>query len=133
VALSVELARGDDAHPIVAFRELTDRTAAEAFRGWILEVGIADLPLLEEDEYYPFDLIGLVVRDEAGIRRGEITDCVETPAHAMLMVRVDEGQESQTLTGSREVLVPFIYEAVPTVDTVGGYVVVASAFLGEAV
>jgi 16S rRNA processing protein RimM len=128
VRLTVESCRGEEAFPVVAFREVQDRTAAEALRGHVLFVGRDQLPELDEDEYYPFDLVGLSVRDPMGVRRGEVVDAVESPAHALLVVRLEE-RDTTTGEAAREVLVPFVTEAVPTVDLAQGHVVVRDAFL----
>ncbi len=44
VRLTIEEVRGGDDFPIVAFREVGDREAAEGLRGYLLEVRSADLP-----------------------------------------------------------------------------------------
>ncbi len=59
VRLTIRSVRGDSEFPIVAFEEVGDRDAAEALRGYVLEVPGGDLPELDDDEFYPFDLIGL--------------------------------------------------------------------------
>jgi 16S rRNA processing protein RimM len=128
VRLTVGTLRGDDAFPIVAFREVPDRTAAEGLRGYILLVSSEELPELEDDEYYPFDLIGLAVRDEAGSYRGRVVDAVESPAHALLVIKLGEEGAPETDEGP-EVLVPFVYEVVPVVKPGEGYLVVGPAYL----
>jgi hypothetical protein len=87
-----------------------DRDAAEALRGYVLEVPGSELPDLGDDEFYPFDLIGLEVRDESGVRWGRVTDAVETPAHALLVVLSDAGSAPEDALTVREVLVPFVTE-----------------------
>ncbi len=47
---------------IAAFAGIKDRNEAEALRGQVLTVARADLPPLEEGEYYHADLIGLPCR-----------------------------------------------------------------------
>jgi 16S rRNA processing protein RimM len=122
VRLTIETVRGDDAFPIVAFREIADRDAAEDLRGHLLEVRPSQLPELDEDEFYPFDLCGLEVRNPLGAAVGRVTDVVESPAHAILVISADSGQE---------VMVPFVLAAVPVVAIGEGYLVVESRFLGE--
>lgn len=127
--LTVETCRGGDAFPVVSFRGIHDRTAAEALRGYVLFIGGDQLPELEDDEYYPFDLVGLTVRGLTGSPRGVVVDAVESPAHALLVVRL-AAEGSPAAQAPREVLVPFVREAVPTVDVAQGYVVIDDAFLG---
>ncbi len=132
--LTVDSVRGDDTFPIVAFVEVPDRETAEGLRGYLLEVSSDELPALEEDEFYPFDLGGLEVRDVGGVRRGRVADAVETPAHALLVVVLDppavsDRADATTEPGVEELLVPFVHEAVPSVSVEGGYLVIADRFL----
>jgi len=118
--LEVTQVRGDAALPIVAFRDVASRNEAEALRGAVLEVPGADLPELAEGEYYPFQLEGLEVRDPDGAPIGRVVELVDAPANDILVVRLEDG---------RELLLPFVEEAIPTVDLAGGYVTVAASFL----
>lgn len=127
--LTIEGVRGDGEFPIVAFSEVVDRTDAEALRGSILEIKADELPELDEGEFYPFDLIGLAVRDLAGAKLGVVTDAMETPGHALLAVRLEDKTDAAADKG-REVLVPFVEEAVPTISLAEGYLVVSADFLG---
>lgn len=120
VRLTVAGVRGDEDFPIVTFREIADREAAEGYRGYLLEVRCSQLPELDDDEYYPFDLVGLEVRGLDGTALGRVSDALDSPAHALLSLALHDG---------REVLVPFVRAAVPTVVVSDGYVVVDPAFL----
>jgi 16S rRNA processing protein RimM len=124
--LTIDTVRGEGGFPIVGFREVTDRGGAETLRGFVLEVPSSELPELDDDEFYPFDLEQLEARDPEGVVVGRVTEVIESPAHALLAVVLDSGQE---------VLVPFVSGAVPAVDLAGGYVVVDRHYLegGEAV
>jgi 16S rRNA processing protein RimM len=113
--LTIESVRGDEAFPIVGFREIPDRDKAEAFCGYVLEIRASELPQLEEDEFYPFDLIGLGVRDSSGAVLGRVADVLDSPAHAILIVSLDTGGEA---------LVPFVQAAVPVVAVEAGYLVI---------
>jgi 16S rRNA processing protein RimM len=115
VRLTVESVRGDEGFPIVAFREIADRDKAEAFSGYVLEIRSSQLPELDEDEFYPFDLIDLEARDPSGSVMGRVTDALESPAHAILIVSLDAGGEA---------LVPFVKAAVPEVAVEAGYLVI---------
>ncbi len=122
VRLTIDTVRGDDGFPIVAFLEVMDRDAAEGLRGYLLEVHSSELPELPEDEFYPFDLEGLQVRDEQGTVLGRVVDVVDSPAHAILVVSLEAGPE---------LMVPFVLAAVPTVALEEGYLVVTRSFLTE--
>ncbi len=123
VSLTVESVRGDEDFPIVAFEEIPDRDTAEALSGYVLEIGAQDLPELEEDEFYLFDLTGLEARDPAGSVLGRVTDALDSPAHAILVI---------SLHGGGEALVPFVRAAVPAIEISEGYVSVDPAFLSVA-
>lgn len=130
IRLTVANVRGDEAFPILRLGEVGDRVAAEALRGYVLEIPSSALPELEADEFYPFDLIGLEVRDEDGAVIGEVTDVLDSPAHALLLIA---GERDSTLQepdrrGSSGELVPFVAEAVPIVAVADGYMVLASSF-----
>jgi 16S rRNA processing protein RimM len=119
--LTIAAVRGHGDFPIVTFGEIADRDAAEALRGYLLEVRSSQLPELAEDEFYPFDLEGLEARDPEGVAVGRVADVVESPAHAILAI---------SLVSGGEVLVPFVLAAVPVVSVPGGYLVVEPRFLG---
>ena len=58
--------------PIARFKEVNDRSAAEALRGTLLTVSRAALPPLDEDEYYHADLIGLPCESAVGEPLGSV-------------------------------------------------------------
>ena len=107
---------------LVAFAGVHERNAADALRGWVLEIPSAELPELEEGEFYPFDLAGLEARNPDGRVLGTVIELFDTPAQSVLSIRLEGGGEA---------LVPFLMEAVPTVDVAGGFVVVEESFLAE--
>jgi 16S rRNA processing protein RimM len=51
---------------IARFEGISDRSAAEALRGQLVEIDRAKLPELQEGEYYHADLIGLPCFDDDG-------------------------------------------------------------------
>lgn len=118
--LVIRSIRGDAALPIVAFAEVGTRDDAEALQGAVLEVPGDDLPDLKEGEYYPFQLAGLEVRTHGGDRVGEVVELLDAPANDVLVLQLTDG---------REHLVPFVEPAVPTVDLLGGFLVVEDSFL----
>jgi 16S rRNA processing protein RimM len=120
--LTIETVRGGGELPIVAFKEIGAREEAEALRGWLLEVPAAELPPLDGDEFYPFDLVGLIVEDPEGSRMGLVTQVLDSPAHGLLEVTLDTGGK---------VLVPFVSAAVPAVSLVKGYLVLERRFVKE--
>jgi len=118
--LTVETVRGGGAFPIVSFQEVKAREQAEALRGHLLEVRAGELPALDEDEFYPFDLEGLAVVDLQGVSVGHVSDVIDSPAHGLLEV---------TLVSGDKVLVPFVSAAVPAVLMEKGCLVIDPRFL----
>ncbi|MBT1174401.1 ribosome maturation factor RimM [Bifidobacterium sp. LC6] len=115
---------------IIKFEGTDDRTAAEALNGIEL-YGEADDPdeMLEADEWYPKDLIGLEARLAAdnglglpaGQVVGKVVDVVDSPAQSLLKIRLTEpvvtGQNSKGEdVVEKTALVPFVEQLVPEID-----------------
>lgn len=73
---------------------VTDRTAAEALRGSLVEVDRAALPPLEEGEYYHADLIGLPCVDAGGKPLGTIAAIENFGAGDLLEIELPTGKRS---------------------------------------
>ena len=98
---------------VVAFTEVTGRSAAEELRGTDLWAeGVPDA--IGEDEYHDTELIGLEAVDPEGNRLGEVMAVHHNPTQDLLVLR--------TPTGER--LVPFVTELVPEVDVAAGRLVI---------
>lgn len=114
--LTITGARWHSGRMLVTFREVTDRTAAEAVRGTMLVVDLDSEPPPEDpDEFFDHHLIGLAVETVTGEVVGTVADVLHLPAQDVLAVRRTDG---------REALVPFVAAIVPTVDVAGGRVVI---------
>ena len=74
---------------VARFEGVADRGAAEALRGALIEIDRADLPPLEEGEYYHADVIGLPVVDREGNAMGEVTAIENYGAGDLLEVERD--------------------------------------------
>lgn len=88
LALTVTRATPFKGGLIVAFAELADRTAAEAWRERGLLVPYRELPPPAADEVYLHELVGMRVVDRAGAELGTVADLLELPQGLMLDVRV---------------------------------------------
>lgn len=100
-----EIRRGKKG-PQIAFVEVTDRPGAEEIRG--RDVFVSARRELDEDEYWPEDLIGLDVRPAGG---------------SVVAVEHGVGQDRLVIARGDEVFeVPFVPELVPVVDIGGGFV-----------
>lgn len=109
---------------IIHFEGVDDRDAAEALNGTVL-YGEADDPedMLEEDAWYPKDLVGLEARFADGNMLGapdgqtvgKVVDVIEG-AQYLLKIRLAKPVEGETST-----LVPFVDQLVPDIDLEDGY------------
>ncbi len=79
---------------IARFEGISDRTAAEALRGELVEVDRGALPPLEDGEYYHADLVGLVCVDEAGTTLGTVNSVENFGAGDLLEVETQNGKRS---------------------------------------
>lgn len=120
---------------IIKLEGCDDRNASEALNGLQL-YGEADDPedMLEADEWYPKDLIGLEARMEedneigapAGKVIGKVVDVIDSPAQSLLKIRLAVPVETGTAADGTPIvektaLVPFVDELVPQVDLEEGY------------
>ena len=76
---------------IARFEGISDRSAAEALRGSLVEVDRSALPLLDEGEYYHADLIGLPAVDGDGNAIGAIVGVENYGAGDLLEVEGEDG------------------------------------------
>ena len=112
--LTVASVRDHNGTLLLRFAEVTDRGAAEALRGGLLEAEVPD-DVDEDDAWYDHQLVGLRVLDPAGGALGEVVAVEHPPAQDLLVVRGPDG---------RQRLVPFVAALVPRVDVRAGIVVV---------
>jgi len=82
------------------------REEAEQLRGKVVLVDHADLPSLDEDEYYWHEILGMRVVTEAGGSVGKITEILPTGSNDVYVVR----------EGERESLIPAIKEVIISID-----------------
>jgi 16S rRNA processing protein RimM len=89
------LALRDGGKIVVArFEGISDRSAAEALRGSLVEVDRATLPPLEEGEYYHADLIGLEAIGRDGNRVGTVAAIENYGAGDLLEIEQPDGRKS---------------------------------------
>jgi len=73
-------------------------------------------PLEDDDEFYVFELVGLLVEEEGGRILGHVDDVLEYPANDVL--ELDSGAS-----------LPLVETCVRRVDLAGGRIVVAPGFV----
>jgi 16S rRNA processing protein RimM len=100
--------RGAQGRPVIRL----DRSVP---RGATLAVPREALPELPEDEYYAFQLVGLVVEEEGGRVLGQVREVLDYPANDVL--ELDSG-----------VSLPLVEACVRQVDLGNGRIVVAPGF-----
>ncbi|QYM71828.1 ribosome maturation factor RimM [Pseudochrobactrum sp. Wa41.01b-1] len=92
---------------VVRFAGVEDRNAAEALNGKELYVDHAQLPQdLDEDEFYHTDLIGLAVRDSAGVSYGKVSAVFNFGGGDVLEIKE---------SGKKPVMIPFTLTSVPEI------------------
>ncbi|HOT91612.1 MAG TPA: ribosome maturation factor RimM [Anaerolineae bacterium] len=100
---------------LLTLQECTTRDAAEALRGALVEVSLADAIPLNEGEYYHFQVIGMQVETDTGEVLGRITDVFTAPgANDVFVVHGPLG----------EILIPVIEEAIMDLDVEAGRVLI---------
>lgn len=91
---------------IIKFTGVDDRNQAEELKGYYLEIESSELPELEDDSYYIFELIGLDVFDTDGNSLGELMEVLQYPANDVYVVKGEEGR----------IMIPAIRDIVKKID-----------------
>lgn len=101
---------------VVRFAGVDDRNAAEALNGKELYVDHAQLPQdLDEDEFYYTDLIGLAVRDSAGVSYGKVSAVFNFGGGDVLEIKE---------SGKKPVMIPFTLTSVPEILMAEGAILI---------
>ena len=79
---------------VARFEGISDRSAAEALRGSLVEVERSHLPPLEEGEYYHADLMGLPAVDGQGDAVGKVVAVENYGAGDLLEIELKDGKKS---------------------------------------
>jgi 16S rRNA processing protein RimM len=111
----VEWSRNAGGDLVVKLRGIDNRTTAQLFRGWYLEVADEAARPAGDGRFYHHQLIGLAVCTASGQGLGRIAEVLERPANDVWVSR----------EGPLEHLIPATRDAVVEVDLDGGRVVVA--------
>jgi 16S rRNA processing protein RimM len=109
---NVIASRSTDDRLIVGVDLARSREDAERLRGSVITIPEQDRRQLDQDEWWPDQLVGLAVLDADGTARGSVVAIVEGVAQDRLVIA--------TPTGRFEI--PFVEALVPTVDIEGGYI-----------
>jgi 16S rRNA processing protein RimM len=90
----LESVRAGSAGAVARIEGISDRSAAEALRGSLIEVDRSALPPLDEGEYYHADLIGLACVDAGGAPLGTVIAVENYGAGDLLEVEGKNGKRS---------------------------------------
>jgi 16S rRNA processing protein RimM len=77
----------------LALRGVRRREAAEALRGRLVRVDVAEIPQAAPDEAYWFELVGCRVELPSGETVGRVREVWDTPACATLVVAGPDGRD----------------------------------------
>ena len=91
---ALESVRTASSGAIARLSGISDRSAAEALRGSLIEVDRSALPPLEEGEYYHADLIGLACFDREGSEIGRVAAVENYGAGDLLDIETSGGGRS---------------------------------------
>ncbi len=100
---------------------IESREAAAALRGSEIGVPREQLPDAASDEFYWADLIGLRVVNTEQHELGRVVRIVQTGANDVLVVADKDGGKRGA---AREILIPFIADAIKQVDIAAGLIAV---------
>ncbi|CAG7598291.1 ribosome maturation factor RimM [Candidatus Vallotia tarda] len=108
---------------IVKLAGYADREPALTLRGATVYIRRSDFPMLEHNEYYWVDLIGLVVITRSNNALGRVVNLLDNGAHTILCVEYDKVSRNGKITKAEQ-LIPFVDAYVKRVDLSACYIVV---------
>lgn len=106
--IEIESWRRHNQDLIIKIKDVDDRDAANLLTNCEIVVDSAQLPELEEGDYYWKDLIGCAVVTVNGYELGKVIDMMETGSNDVLVVRAN----LKDAYGVKERLIPFLTEQV---------------------
>ena len=106
-ALTIDAIRPHRDRLLVRFREVTDRTAAEALKGSLLVAPRSSSPRLPEGSWWDHDIEGCEVTTDRGRALGTVADVIHTRANDIWSVIDEAGSET---------LVPVLKDVLVNVD-----------------
>ena len=114
-ALVVESARDNHGGYLLKFEGVDTIEQAEKLRGFFLAVPEDETVILEDDEYWHWQLEGLKAFNTEGRQLGLLKEVVESPAHDLYLVEEPNGTIHW---------VPAVRQYVPEIDIANGRIVV---------
>jgi 16S rRNA processing protein RimM len=100
---------------ILSLEDVSDRDAAEAIRGWLVQVPESEAWKLPRGRFYWHQIVGLRVVTTEGEEIGTVSEILETGANDVYVVKGDGGER----------LIPAIKQVVKKITPERGEIVVA--------
>lgn len=114
---TIQAARFHKGIYIVKFEDFDDINQVEVYKGARLMISEADLPDLEEGEYYHHQLLGLEVVTSDGQSIGQVKEVLNLPANDVFVVKRPKKQQ-------QDALIPHIHDIVKDVDLDQGQIII---------
>ncbi len=95
-----------DGKPLLSFEGYESPEKARQLNGWFIQVPEEQAVPLPEGQYYWFELIGMEVESESGVKLGRITDIFQTGSNDVYVMKA----------GRREVYLPATKDVIRQVD-----------------
>ena len=109
---------------ILSLEGIDDRNASERARGMELFMDAADLPELEQGQFYVRDIVGFEVRTSAGEVIGTLKDVLTNTAQDVYVVSRTDAESKAAAKASgrpakvpRDIMIPGVPEFIRSVDT----------------
>ncbi len=118
VPVTIGSARPHQDRILLRLEQTADRNAAEQLRGLCFFIPLEEAAPLDEDSYYPHELIGLQVRLEDGRELGLVDELMQAGGNDVLVVRSPERRG--------DVLVPLAGPFIREIDLEEGVVTVVA-------
>lgn len=80
-------------HLVISFQEVDNRNIAEKLRGRFLQARKENLKVLDEDEFYYYEIESADVYLDNGEKLGKVKEIISTGANEVICVKLKEGKE----------------------------------------
>jgi 16S rRNA processing protein RimM len=108
--------RGHGRGLVAQLEGVASREGAAALTGAVVEVERAALPPAGEHQYYRADLVGLAVRNLAGVALGTVSHFVDAPAGVVMVTREPGGREHWVLASPKHLRTVDLSQGLVVVD-----------------
>ena len=108
--LEVEFVKHNNKFIIIKFKNINSRNDIEVYNGKLLMLNRSEIPSLPEGEYYNFDIIGLEVIDDKGVKLGKISEILKTGSNDVYVVDAE-----------KQILIPALKKVVKEININDGF------------